>query len=204
MTTDPPRALGDEEADSVAELFNLGMGEAAASLSGMLGEEVAVRVPTVSVSTRGAVAAHLAPVDGGRWHAARATFAGPVTGEALLLFPAEEARSLAARLLPAVGEEAVEEAARDTLAEIANIVLNGCLAAFANLLNTEIASGVPVCETGPPFGSGGDRDDPVLEVVVQLRPSSDTGWARALFVLDLSSRDAFRAAVARMLGRLGG
>ena len=60
MTAMPLLSLDPDEADSIAELFNIGMGQSAAALGDMIGEEVHLSVPSLSVSSRSRIAHQIA------------------------------------------------------------------------------------------------------------------------------------------------
>ena len=78
-------------------------------------------------------------------------FEGEVTGRALLIFP--DAKSL--ELVRAVtgGElplEEIIELEHEALAEIGNIILNGCLATMANMLQRNLKMSLPEILRGEP------------------------------------------------------
>lgn len=202
--TDADLPFTAEEADAIAELFNIGMGPPAAALSAMVGEEVGLSIPALRITTRQSIAQELGPR---RWHrvcAVREGFDGRFSGEAMLVFPPGEGAALAQRLLgqaaAAPGEPPADlgEMEQDALTEIGNIILNGCLASFADLVDTEVAGEVPIWRVGAVADLLGSTMDPVLYVRIDVAVASAGVRGRTLFLLDLVSLDAFRDAVRRM------
>ena len=141
-----PLRLDDDEADAIAELFNIGMGEPAAALSSMLGEEVLLSVPSFAVSTRASITREVSgDLEGDQpVCAVRGAFTGPFTGEAMLIFPERGTLALVGRLIPVdPAAEAPGEMEQDALTELGNIILNGCLASLSNLIGDELSGAVP-------------------------------------------------------------
>lgn len=203
MATGTPFLLDGDEADAIAELFNIGMGEPAAALSSMLGEAVDLSVPSFAVSTRARITRDLAPDMTPRVCAVRGAFAGPFTGEAMLIFPEQGTLALVGRLVP-VDPTADEpgEMEQDALTEIGNIILNGCLASLSNLIGGEIAGTVPGYGAGDPEAVIGTAEDPVLFVRIDMALAAGDARGHALFLLDIASLDAFREAVRRTMANL--
>lgn len=136
--------LNELERDALSELANLGVGRAAASLARLVGGQVLLSVPSVDVVTREQATALAIRGDTGSVVAVQQSFVGHFSGQALLVFP--EANSL--ELVRAVVGEAVplEDVAdmeQEAVAEIGNIVLNGCLATMANMLRQRLDMSLP-------------------------------------------------------------
>ena len=193
-----PFTLEEAEADAIVELFNIGMGQPAAALSEMIGEEVLLSVPALEVSTRQLIAEQVAPA---RVCAVRETFTGPFAGEAMLIFPEEGGLALVRRLIPGEGDTA-GEVEQDALAEIGNIILNGCLASFSNLIDGEVAGSVPDYRAGPPGQLIGGTGEPVLFVRIDVALAAGDAHGHVLFLLDIASLDAFREAIRRAISAL--
>jgi chemotaxis protein CheC len=71
-------------------------------------------------------------------------FAGPVSGDALLLLNYEGAVHLTELLTEGhKPSEYLDESAREVLTEVGNILLNACLGMFGNLLNVRVTFSVP-------------------------------------------------------------
>lgn len=136
--------LTDLETDALTELVNLGVGRSAASLARMVGGPVTLSVPAVKVVTYEEAAALTMRGNTGSLVAVQQRFVGAFSGTALLVFP--EARSL--ELVRAVVGEAIPledvvDLEQEAVAEIGNVVLNGCLATMANMLRQRLDMSLP-------------------------------------------------------------
>jgi chemotaxis protein CheC len=144
VTGAPAVTLDEMELDALSELVNIGVSRAAASLRVMVGEEILLSVPSVRVITRSEAAAIIGARDSDKLVAVHQAFDGDISGRALLIFP--ETNSL--ELVRAVtgGElplEDIIELEQEALAETGNIILNGCLATIANLLQRSLRMSLP-------------------------------------------------------------
>lgn len=135
MTESPHAALDELELDALTELVNLGVGHAASNLRDMIGQQVFLSVPSVALIARQRAIDLLQTREPRKLVAVHQMFEGDINGRALLIFP--ETRSL--ELVRAVTSsdlplEDIIELEQEALAEIGNIILNGCLSTIANLL----------------------------------------------------------------------
>jgi chemotaxis protein CheC len=142
--TDAGTELSDLELDALTELVNIGVGRAANSLREMVGEQVLLSVPNVKLVSRVDAIDILSEREESRLVAVHQVFQGDITGRALLIFP--ETNSL--ELVRAVtgGElplEDIIELEQEALAETGNIILNGCLATIANMLQRSLKMSLP-------------------------------------------------------------
>jgi chemotaxis protein CheC len=137
-------ALSELELDALTELVNIGVGRAALSLREMVGEQVLLSVPTIALVSRDQAIEILGQRENSRLVAVHQVFEGEITGRALLIFP--ETKSL--ELVRAVtrGElplDEIIELEEEALAETGNIILNGCLATIANMLQRSLRMSLP-------------------------------------------------------------
>ena len=136
--------LSEIERDAIAEIANLGVSRAATSLRQLVGEQVLLSVPAVSIVTRTA-AAQLAERGGAAsLVAVQQSFEGPFSGRALLIFPQAQSLELVRAI---VGNdhtlEDVIDLEEEALAETGNIILNACLATIANVLRRTMRMSLP-------------------------------------------------------------
>jgi len=136
--------LNELELDALTELVNIGVSAAAASLREMVGEQVHLSVPNVTLVSRPRAVEMLTEREAAKLVAVHQVFEGDITGRVLLIFP--ETRSL--ELVRAVtgGElplEDIIELEQEALAETGNIILNGCLATIANMLERSLKMSLP-------------------------------------------------------------
>jgi chemotaxis protein CheC len=144
LTAPAPGILNELELDALTELVNLGISQAANNLAKMVREEVVLSVPKVTLVGRQEAIRILAERDSKSLIAVHQIFEGDIVGRALLIFP--EARSL--ELVRAVigGNLSIEEIIeleQEALAETGNVILNGCLATIANLLERKLKISLP-------------------------------------------------------------
>lgn len=195
--------LSDDDGDSIAELFNIGMGPPAAALSELVGEAVDLSVPSLRVVKRAGVAQELDVTEKTTVIAVREAFYGPFSGEAMLVFSQDAGLALTQKLLSGeLPAEERDEAIRDTLSEIGNIILNGCIAGFSNMIGREVLGGVPECVIAPLDEALHGRDETVMFVHIQARLSSGASSLQVLFFLDVTAIEAFRLAVRNVLDGL--
>jgi chemotaxis protein CheC len=144
--------LSSIERDALAEIANIGVSRAATSLRRMIGQQVLLSVPAVSIVTREAASRLVEKGHGGKLVAVQQSFEGPFSGRALLIFPQAHSLELVRSI---VGDdqalEDVIDLEQEALAETGNIILNACLATIANVLGRTMRMSLPsvVLGTGP-------------------------------------------------------
>ncbi|MEJ0093871.1 MAG: chemotaxis protein CheX [Methylocella sp.] len=139
-----PQLLGELERDALTELVNIGVSRAALSLRKMVGDQVLLSVPSVEVVNRPTALTMIRERESDQLVAVRQDFGGAFAGRALLIFP--EANSLELVRAVAGGELSpaeIIEIEDEALAETGNIVLNGCLATMANMLQKPVSMSLP-------------------------------------------------------------
>jgi chemotaxis protein CheC len=140
------------EVDALTELVNIGVSRAAVSLRELVGEQVLLSVPSLAILSRAEAADLVSQGKSSLLIAVRQGFQGEFSGRALLIFPEtnslELVRAVAGRHLSL---EDIVELEQEALAEIGNIILNGCMASIANLLQRSLTMSLPeiVRGTGP-------------------------------------------------------
>jgi len=148
MTVDPGE-LTEIEQDALAEIANMGVSRAANSLRHMVGEQVLLSVPSVKIVTREAASKLVERDNARKLVAVQQSFEGPFDGRALLIFPEAQSLELVRSI---VGDqhslEDVIDLEQEALAETGNIILNGCLATIANVLNRTMRMSLPAVVRG--------------------------------------------------------
>jgi chemotaxis protein CheC len=141
--------LSELEHDALAEIANMGVSRAAASLRQMVGEQVLLSVPAVSIVSRHTAAQLVERNHATRLVAVQQSFEGPFDGRALLIFPEAQSLELVRSI---VGDqhslEDVMDLEHEALAETGNVILNGCLATIANVLNRTMRMSLPTVVRG--------------------------------------------------------
>ncbi len=140
----PAVALGELELDALTELVNLGVSRAAGNLRTMVGTEVLLSVPSVEIVTHKRAAQIIGNCESEKLIAVHQTFEGELSGRALLIFPEanslELVRAVTGGTLPL---EDIIDLESEALAETGNIILNGCLATIANMLQRNLHISLP-------------------------------------------------------------
>ena len=136
--------LSDLQLDALTEVFNVGAGQAAASLSEIVGDEVLLSVPLIQFFDRADVNAEMLSLKGGRLGAVRQKFGGPFSLDATLLFREEKALEIVQEMLGSqVSVEDLVDFEHEAMCELGNVILNACLSAIADMLNIELSSTLP-------------------------------------------------------------
>ncbi len=137
-------ALSALESDALTELVNIGVSRAAAALRKMVGSEVLLSVPSIEVITQHEASALIGEREAGEMVAVRQDFTGAFSGRALLIFPQAHTLELVRAV---IGEDTTPEDVvgmeQEALAEIGNVILNGCLGTMANMLRQSLTMTLP-------------------------------------------------------------
>jgi chemotaxis protein CheC len=142
--TDVGPQLSELEVDALTELVNLGVSRAANSLREMVSAQVHLSVPSVRLVSRSGAIDILRERESNALVAVHQVFEGDIVGRALLIFPETQSLELVRAVtggdLPL---EDIIELEQEALAETGNIILNGCLATIANLLQRSLKMSLP-------------------------------------------------------------
>lgn len=133
--------------DALAEIFNVGAGRAAFSLSEIVGDEVHLTVPSVEIIKSDKVCLASLSVNSGRFGTVSQHFSGPFNAEATLLFSEQHALEIVRDMMGSqINAEQLAEFEHEAMCELGNIILNACLSAIADMLNIAFESSLPVYE----------------------------------------------------------
>jgi len=135
--------LTDRQNDALAELINIPFSRTGAALSELTGQRVLLSPPSVSIHRTTDLPVALARYIPGEVASIHQVFAGPVTGDALLLLNYDGAMELTNLLIDEPIPDFLDESAREVLTEVGNILLNACLGMFGNLLQVHVSFSVP-------------------------------------------------------------
>jgi chemotaxis protein CheC len=202
--------LAPLEHDALTELVNIGVSRAAASLRKMIGSEVLLSVPSVEVVSRKAATTLIRQREGGDLVAVRQDFQGAFSGRAMLIFPEENSLALAKAVTgDDLSADEVTEMAEEALAETGNIVLYGCLATMANMLQRPLEMSLPQVVRGDSnslfqLGSGGEEDGVVLFLYINFAVSGRDIRGYIAMLMDMPSLDALKYLVGEFIARVVG
>lgn len=207
--SDETIGLTELQQDAFAELVNIGVSRAAASLRAMIGTQVLLSVPSVEIVSRVAAARLIGEREAAPLVVVHQDFEGAFAGRALLIFPQENGRELVRAV---AGEElSPEEVAAledEALAETGNIILNGCLATMANMLQRTLTMSLPGIERGDGpqiFGTANvaapAADALVLFLYIDFSVSERDIRGYLAMLMDLPSLENLRALVDEFIDR---
>jgi len=142
-------SLSEIQIDALTEIFNIGAGRAASSLSEIVGDEVHLSVPCVQLYQSSEINAETLSLNSPRLSAVKQSFSGPFDADAMLLFTEERAMEIVHDMMASqVGIEDVAEYEQEAMCELGNIILNACLSSIADMLNLTLNSSLPVYSVG--------------------------------------------------------
>ncbi len=136
--------LSANQKDAICEIFNMAIGQSAASLSMMLDEEILLSVPDVHFLPRIDAIKQLEDQREPECCAVRQNFTGSLKGESWMVFPATKSLELVRSVLDELDDlEDMTDLEQEALGEVGNVVLNSCLATLANELDLKFDVALP-------------------------------------------------------------
>jgi chemotaxis protein CheC len=202
--------LDELELDALTELVNIGVSNAASALREMVGQEVLLSVPKVELLNRKHAIEILHRSEVAKLVAVHQVFEGDITGRAMLIFP--ESNSLEIVRAVAGGNltlEDIMDLEHEALAETGNIILNGCLATIANMLERSLKMSLPEILRGeasnffslPPPPEGGDL---VLFVYINFSVKDRDIKGYIAMLMDMPSLAALKVLLDEFIERTAG
>ncbi len=130
--------------DALTEVFNVGAGRAAASLSEIVGDEVKLSVPSIEIKKTSESDASIITLNSAKFGAVSQQFSGPFDAEAVLLFTEDHALEIVRDMMGSqMSIEELAEFEQEAMCELGNIILNACLSAMADMLQISLDSSLP-------------------------------------------------------------
>lgn len=199
--------LGPMEHDALAELFNIGLHRAAASLSDLTGQRIIVESPRLWSCPIGDIHDQVIELVSGELATVHQIFRGKVAGDAVLLLEYDKAALLAGELTHGeVGAGGrLDQSAREVLAEVGNIVLSACLSAFGDILKVTVSFSVPrihiesIEELIRSIQIGGEEIQFAVIAATRFRLSQLEVGGYMIFVLGLTSLEWITESLIRAL-----
>lgn len=193
--------------DALGELFNLGVGRAADSLSKIVQDEVELSAPMISLVRPTEVASTLLGSEFRQLSMVTIDFSGPFDAQTILLFPERNALAIVSHMLdPNMTPEELSEFEQEAMCEIGNIILNACISSLADEFSVEFHGGLPVhhfsdTDSMDMFGDAEEQIILVLQINLAMRHEHVEG--HLLFLLSVSSLQALLDCVDCYLERQG-
>ena len=201
-------ALSADQLDALTEIFNVGAGRAASSLSDIVGDEVLLSVPRVEFYPANEVNAKVLSLSSARLGSVKQKFNGPFDLTASLVFTEERALEIVQEMLGSqVQREDLVEYEQEAMCEVGNIILNASLSAMADMLGIFFDSTLPEYSSDTPDVLIGcivsDTNNPMLlilhmNMIIEKRHSQGT----LIFWLSSSSLNMLIQHIDQFLARI--
>ncbi len=194
--------LTAEETDAINEVFNIGMGRAASSLSRLVRSEVGLSIPDLDFLSLSEVQEILAEGSDLSMCAVHERFSGTFGGNALLVFPSVDSLELVKAIFPDTDEnqlDSLSELEQEALLEVGNIILNACVGSIANLTGATFSTEIPIFLQGSVehilTRAQQAKTDEYLFMRMRFRIQVRSMIGYVAFVMDIPSLEAFRDCV---------
>ncbi|MDX8385658.1 MAG: response regulator [Gallionella sp.] len=141
--------LSELQADALIEIFNIGVGHAANSLSQIVGEGVSLSIPRLEILDSSQKDELNSMIGSKRICAVSQDFSGFINTRAFLIFPEGKSMDVVRRMLGEhIGIGDLGEMEQEALSEIGNIILNSCVSAMSDSLQSSFQSTLPTFHRG--------------------------------------------------------
>ncbi|GGC70421.1 chemotaxis protein CheX [Undibacterium terreum] len=164
--------LSELHLDALAEVFNVGAGRAASSLSEIVGDEVKLSIPSVEIKKASEINAAVMAMNSTKFGAVTQQFSGPFDAKALLLFTESRALEIVRDMMGSqMSIQELAEFEHDAMCELGNIILNACLSAMADMLKISLSSSLPnytVASTEEIFKRIGESADQPFILILHI------------------------------------
>jgi len=201
-------ALSEIEHDALTELVNIGVSRAAAGLRLMVGEEILLSVPSIDVVNHKTAIALIGEREGDELIAVRQDFSGAFAGRALLIFPRANSLELVRAVIgDEMSADDIAAMEQEALAETGNIILNGCLATMANMLQQSLSMSLPEVLRGDgallfEFGDQAGDDCLVLFLYINFAMQDRDIRGYIAMLMDLPSLASLRVLIGDFIDRV--
>lgn len=195
--------------DALAEIFNIGVGRAAASLSQIVRDEVELSAPQVLFLTPEGVRERLFVSELDQLSLVSQDFSGPFDARAMLVFPEKNALVIVSHMLEGMVEpEHLSEFEQEAMCEVGNIILNACISALADMFGIAFEGSLPQYRyaerrTLDLLGAVQEQAPVILLVQVDLRIRKQAIDGHMLFLLSVTSLQALLDSIDRFLAEQG-
>lgn len=195
--------------DALAEIFNIGVGRAAASLSQIVRDEVELSAPQVVFLTPEGVRDRLFVSELDQLSLVAQDFTGPFDARAMLVFPEKNALVIVSHMLEGMVEpEHLSEFEQEAMCEVGNIILNACISALADMFDIAFEGSLPQYryaerKTLDLLGVVQEQAPVILLVQVDLRIRKQSIDGHMLFLLSVTSLKALLESIDLYLAKQG-
>jgi chemotaxis protein CheC len=131
--------------DALTEVFNIGTGRAASSLSEIIGDEVKLSVPRIQLLQASEANTDSLFGKNTRLGAVQQNFSGPFNINAMLLFTEERALEIVRDMMGSqLSLDELADYEQEAMCELGNVILNACLSAMSDMLKLSLNSSLPL------------------------------------------------------------
>jgi len=201
--------LSDIELDALTEIFNVGAGRAAFSLSEIVDDEVRLSVPSVEVLRTRAIDERVLALGNARFATVSQIFDGPFDAEAVLLFTEAHALEIVRDMMGSqMSLDDLAEFEQEAMCELGNIILNACLSAMADMLGITLNSSLPDYVVSSPqeisqrLAAGESDETYVLVLHIDLMIEKHQTEGHLIFLLSSTSLNQLVAHIQRYLSSI--
>jgi chemotaxis protein CheC len=201
-------AVSEIQMEALTEIFNIGAGRGASSLSAVVASPVRLSVPRIDLYRVADLDVEVLGIGSERLGAVLQSYSGPFDAQAMLLFPEENSLEILRDMLGGtVSIEELTELEQETMCEVGNIILNACLSAMADVLGVSFAATLPTYAIdtldtliGHSLKSNEQPLMLVLNIDMVIEKRNTRGFLA--FLLSYPSLDMLMSHIDRFLGKL--
>jgi chemotaxis protein CheC len=183
--------LNELQRDALGEIFNIGVGRAASSLSQIVSDTVLLSAPEVTLVHRSDAAKVLLGSEFRQFSTVSQHFSGAFDAEAMLVFPESNALEIVRLMVgPHMSIEELSEFEQEAMCEVGNIILNACMSALADLFHLSLNGTLPIHRFGDTESLAfleGDEQQMILVLQVDMTISQQRVQGHILFLLSVAS-----------------
>lgn len=201
--------VSELQRDALGEIFNIGVGRAASSLSQIVHDEIELSAPTIQFVVPSEVERVLIGREFDHLSMVSQEFSGPFDARAMLVFPEQNALLIVGQMLGGVvPPEQLGDFEQEAMCEVGNIILNACISALADLFHVEFQGSLPIYEHADRqsldlFGNISNDVPVILIVQIDLVIRQQSIQGHLMFLLSVSSLDELLRSINLYLETLG-
>ncbi len=195
--------LTEMQHDLLKELFNLGIGSAANSLSQLVDQEVVLSVPSIIFESPEQLATRLGS---DKVMSVSQAMDGPFAMHSMIIFHPDDSFDVVKQMLDRhLSNETLAELQSEALTEIGNIVLNACISVIAEALGESFEIDLPIfsetCTTNILHNTMENSTSLLLSILVKMELKHNAVNGHLIFILNADSMSNLRKTLNSMLER---
>ena len=136
--------ITEEQLDTIKDLFNIGVGRAANTLSTMLNSFIQLEIPTVEIYTNPDYSELKKRLNLDQVSTIMMDYESTFSGSVFLMIPPESATNLVSALVnEEPGPISLDPVRAGTLCEVGNMIINSLMGSFSNVLQETVNYSLP-------------------------------------------------------------